>query len=51
MKDKTSDGVFDWNVTGASICYLAVEVQIFQSNFADIVFFPFQVSTFKTENY
>ncbi|KRH66908.2 hypothetical protein GLYMA_03G136000v4 [Glycine max] len=25
MKDKTSDGVFDWNVTGASICYLAVE--------------------------
>ncbi|MCI39369.1 ABC transporter A family member 1-like, partial [Trifolium medium] len=26
MKDKTSDGVYDWNVTGASICYLAVEV-------------------------
>lgn len=25
MKDKTSEGVFDWNVTGASICYLAVE--------------------------
>ncbi|MED6170830.1 ATP-binding cassette sub- A member 1 [Stylosanthes scabra] len=25
MKDKTSDGIFDWNVTGASICYLAVE--------------------------
>ncbi|KAL2320738.1 hypothetical protein Fmac_029707 [Flemingia macrophylla] len=25
MKDKTSDGMFDWNVTGASICYLAVE--------------------------
>ncbi|XP_061362601.1 ABC transporter A family member 1 isoform X1 [Gastrolobium bilobum] len=25
MKDKTSDGVYDWNVTGASICYLAVE--------------------------
>ncbi|XP_057718264.1 ABC transporter A family member 1 isoform X1 [Arachis stenosperma] len=25
MKDKTSDGIFDWNVSGASICYLAVE--------------------------
>ncbi|KAK7285619.1 hypothetical protein RJT34_20395 [Clitoria ternatea] len=25
MKDKTSHAVFDWNVTGASICYLAVE--------------------------
>ncbi|KAF7819038.1 ABC transporter A family member 1 isoform X1 [Senna tora] len=25
MKDKTSDAVFDWNVSGASICYLAVE--------------------------
>lgn len=25
MKDKTSDGVYDWNVTGASICYLGVE--------------------------
>ncbi|KAK6289772.1 hypothetical protein POUND7_001313 [Theobroma cacao] len=25
MKDKSSDGVFDWNVTGASICYLGVE--------------------------
>ncbi|KAJ4706360.1 ABC transporter A family member 1-like [Melia azedarach] len=25
MKDKTSDGVFDWNVTGASICYLVCE--------------------------
>ncbi|CAJ2671488.1 unnamed protein product [Trifolium pratense] len=29
MKDKTSDGVFDWNVTGASICYLAVESVIY----------------------
>lgn len=26
MKDKTSDAVFDWNVTGASISYLALEV-------------------------
>ncbi|KAG7961902.1 hypothetical protein I3843_09G039100 [Carya illinoinensis] len=25
MKDKSSDGVFDWNVTGASICYLGLE--------------------------
>ncbi|KAL4325993.1 hypothetical protein GQ457_11G008730 [Hibiscus cannabinus] len=25
MKDKSSDGIFDWNVTGASICYLGVE--------------------------
>ncbi|KAL5539471.1 hypothetical protein UlMin_042959, partial [Ulmus minor] len=25
MKDKTSDAAFDWNVTGASICYLGVE--------------------------
>ncbi|XP_022152229.1 ABC transporter A family member 1 isoform X2 [Momordica charantia] len=25
MKDKTSDGVYDWNVTGASMCYLAVQ--------------------------
>ncbi|KAH9679352.1 ABC transporter A family member 1 [Citrus sinensis] len=25
MKDKTSDGVFDWNVTSASICYLGCE--------------------------
>lgn len=36
MKDKTSDGVYDWNVTGASICYLAVEVQVFSSNFSSI---------------
>lgn len=27
MKDKSSDAAFDWNVTGASICYLGVEVQ------------------------
>lgn len=26
MKNETGAGVFDWNVTGASICYLAVEV-------------------------
>ncbi|XP_057982078.1 ABC transporter A family member 1 [Malania oleifera] len=25
MKDGSSHGVFDWNVTGASICYLGVE--------------------------
>ncbi|KAG4214601.1 hypothetical protein ERO13_A01G131111v2 [Gossypium hirsutum] len=25
MKDKSSDGIFDWNVTGASICYLGIE--------------------------
>uniref|UniRef100_A0A0A0L146 ABC transporter domain-containing protein n=1 Tax=Cucumis sativus TaxID=3659 RepID=A0A0A0L146_CUCSA len=25
MKDKTSDGVYDWNVTGASICYLGLQ--------------------------
>ncbi|WCJ33447.1 ATP-binding cassette sub-family A member 2 [Euphorbia peplus] len=25
MKDKTSDAVFDWNVTGASISYLGIE--------------------------
>ncbi|CAI8613948.1 unnamed protein product [Vicia faba] len=29
MKDKTSDGVYDWNVTGASICYLAVESVVY----------------------
>lgn len=27
MKDKSSDGVFDWNVTGASLCYLGLEVR------------------------
>ncbi|KAF4391663.1 hypothetical protein F8388_005428, partial [Cannabis sativa] len=26
MKDKSSDAAFDWNVTGASICYLGVEL-------------------------
>ncbi|KAJ8437051.1 hypothetical protein Cgig2_025898 [Carnegiea gigantea] len=25
MKDKTSDQILDWNVTGASICYLCIE--------------------------
>ncbi|KAM7263046.1 hypothetical protein ACFE04_000729 [Oxalis oulophora] len=25
MKDKSSSGAFDWNVTGASICYLGLE--------------------------
>ncbi|XP_010554822.1 PREDICTED: ABC transporter A family member 1-like [Tarenaya hassleriana] len=25
MKDKSSHGVLDWNVTGASICYLGLE--------------------------
>ncbi|TYK11079.1 Beta-galactosidase [Cucumis melo var. makuwa] len=25
MKDKTSEGVYDWNVTGASICYLGIQ--------------------------
>ncbi|CAN0878408.1 ABC transporter A family member 1 [Linum grandiflorum] len=25
MKDKASDAVFDWNVTGASLCYLFLE--------------------------
>ncbi|CAH8265610.1 unnamed protein product [Arabidopsis lyrata] len=25
MKDKSSHGVFEWNVTGASICYLGLE--------------------------
>ncbi|OMO71381.1 ABC transporter-like protein, partial [Corchorus capsularis] len=25
MKDKSSDGIYDWNVTGASLCYLGVE--------------------------
>lgn len=29
MKDKSSDGVFDWNVTGASLCYLGLEVRFF----------------------
>lgn len=29
MKDKSSDEVFDWNVTGASICYLGFEVHIY----------------------
>lgn len=29
MKDKSSRGVFDWNVTGASICYLGLEVRLF----------------------
>ena len=28
MKDKSSDGVFYWNVTGASICYLDLEVRL-----------------------
>ena len=26
MKDKSSDAAFDWNVTGAAICYLGIEV-------------------------
>lgn len=26
MKEGSGDSVFDWNVTGASICYLAAEV-------------------------
>lgn len=26
MKKGSGDSVFDWNVTGASICYLAAEV-------------------------
>ena len=26
MKDRSSNAAFDWNVTGASICYLGVEV-------------------------
>lgn len=26
MKEGSGDNVFDWNVTGASICYLAAEV-------------------------
>ncbi|XP_059428864.1 ABC transporter A family member 1 isoform X1 [Corylus avellana] len=29
MKDKSSDGVFNWNVTGASICYLGLESIIY----------------------
>ncbi|XP_043815842.1 ABC transporter A family member 1 isoform X2 [Manihot esculenta] len=29
MKDKSSDAVFDWNVTGASICYLGIESIIY----------------------
>uniref|UniRef100_A0A2P2LAL7 ABC transporter A family member 1 isoform X1 n=1 Tax=Rhizophora mucronata TaxID=61149 RepID=A0A2P2LAL7_RHIMU len=29
MKDEDSDAVFDWNVTGASICYLAIESIIY----------------------
>jgi hypothetical protein len=48
MKDKTSDGVYDWNVTGASICYLAIEV-FFSSNFADIEFFIIDILTFEVE--
>lgn len=28
MKDKSSDAAFDWNVTGASICYLGIEVRL-----------------------
>lgn len=28
MKDGFRDAVFDWNVTGASICYMGVEVLI-----------------------
>ncbi|KAL9302465.1 ABC transporter A family member 1 [Arabidopsis thaliana] len=27
MKDKSSHGVFEWNVTGASICYLGLELE------------------------
>lgn len=38
MMDKSSDGAFDWNVTGASICYLGVEVQSYlKSTFETIV--------------
>lgn len=33
MKDKSSDGAFDWNVTGASICYLGSEVHVFSQFF------------------
>lgn len=39
MKDKTSDAVFDWNVTGASICYLGVEVKCLFSFF----FYPWTI--------
>lgn len=28
MKEGSGDSVFDWNVTGASICYLAAEVPL-----------------------
>lgn len=47
MKDKTSDGVFDWNVTGASICYLAVEVLFFSLNFAAFVFLIIDIPSFE----
>lgn len=50
MKDKTSDGVYDWNVTGASICYLGVEVQDFSSNFATIVFLLIDILSFEVKN-
>ena len=34
MKDKSSDEIFDWIVTGSSICYLGVEVIIFLNHSA-----------------
>ncbi|XP_027188413.1 ABC transporter A family member 1 isoform X3 [Cicer arietinum] len=40
MKDKTSDGVYDWNVTGASICYLGVESLIYFLLTLGLEFFP-----------
>lgn len=29
MKDGSNDGILDWNVTGASLTYLGVEVKLF----------------------
>ncbi|KAL9264205.1 ABC transporter A family member 1-like protein [Drosera capensis] len=40
MKSKSSNGVFDWNVTGASICYLGAEGIIYFLLTLGIEFLP-----------
>ncbi|GAB2295549.1 Phospholipid-transporting ATPase abca1 [Dionaea muscipula] len=40
MKSKSGDGVFDWNVTGASICYLGAESMIYFLLTLGIEFWP-----------
>ncbi|KAL8128675.1 hypothetical protein V2J09_017830 [Rumex salicifolius] len=40
MKDKSSDGVLDWNITGASICYLGIESLLYFLLTLGLEYFP-----------